>query len=985
MTCNRVQGALDALADGELDLWTAWRVGRHLDRCPDCAAISAEAVRLGERTRAWRDVAAPEALQRRISAALAGQGISTRHQPAPPRTNVWRAAPLAASGLATVALLVFLLLPGGSRTPRAGTSSARTAADRTGETVSRSLLQEREDGSQVMDDLLYLNPVRLASADATGLNAAVNTLAAEAPGTDERLQQKGVVHASMEQLSDILAGLSRATGVTLLARIEVADEKMSVWAEGRPLVDVMRDLRHLRGYFWSRAKRDGQYVYSIWQDAQSRAQEEAEAQRLAMEQQREFEENIRRHVKALSATDEELKRLAHEDPYLVAQMKHPVVRNGYQLFATLSPDQQAQLTQGQTPSRGKSAGEALELFPLEYQEGDPFEDPPEYVAQWAPLGDTVTLRTGEMTPAQRTAVAAILQGAATMTQREVKADPRRDNEGSRWRIQSASAGSPETATVTFFRWGDPNWQGLSLRVDFESRGRKWGIYSNIGVPPSVEKSYSDELRAGKFQIWPGAQEEVDRYLGRGPKRREKPSSPPEAPPAVDEKPDPILDTPITLTWRLPLRDPHSPIGSGYRFTQAEVLAALHRDVRRPLVLDTLPDLLEPPRGAGPEFHVESRPLRELLHQLFPGREIQTDEGAIFIRSRDRLRDRLNAVPEAIREFLAGRNGAFALDDIAFIARSLSPWQVVKLQEFFVPATIDEMLSAQELLKLYGELGPAQRNALPQGLAFSRLTPGQQALFLAFAGRYRPFVEPWRFQSGLFRLAVQPPPKKSDGLWAGWKPVSRMLFQVRFQDGDTQSFPVDLFPPIQRGAWKAILSSWVGKPFPFPSRADQPHGAIDAGIAWKPALDDPRLRHRASIILLSRPFAEPYAGLQPPPAPDIWARGLAERLRGTGIPVVHVTVGAPEAKRTPGDGRALARQPDASLPHLIELGEPGDLNGEAFDSAGNGWFARKSPTVFVLGADEIVRAVLEGQDAWDLTAIERAARSVLGKRAVADRR
>jgi hypothetical protein len=985
MKCDRVHGALDALADGELELWTAWRVRRHLDRCPDCAAASVEAVRLGERMHAWRDVAAPEALQHRLSAALAGQGISTPHQLASLRTNVWRAAPLAASGLATAALLAFLLLRGGNPTPRAGTSSARTAADRTGETVSRSLLQKREAGGQVVDDLLYLNPVRLASADATGLNAAVKTLAAEAPGTDERLQQKVVVHASMEKLSAILAGLARATGVTLLARMEVADEKMSVWAEERPLIDVMRDLRHLRGYFWSRAKRDGQYVYSIWQDAQSRAQEEAEAQRLALLQQREFEENIRRHVKALGATDEELKRLAQEDPYLVAQMKHPVVRNGYELFASLSPDRQAQLIQGQTPSRGNGAGEVMTLFPLEYRPADPFFDPPEYVAGFAPLGDIVTLRPGEMTPAQRAAVAAILRGAATMKQRQVNADPRQDDAGERWRIQSASSGSPETATVTFFRWGDPNWQGLSMRVDFESGGRKWGIYSNIGVPPSVEKDYSDQLRAGKFQIWPGAQEEVDRYLGRGPERREKLSSPPEAPPALDEKPDPILDAPVTLTWRLPLRDPHSPIGSGYRFTQAEVLAALHRDVRRPLVLDSLPDLLEPPSGAGPEFHVEGRPLRELLHQLFPGREIRTDDGAIFIRDRDRLRARLNAVPEAVREFLVGRNGAFHLDDIAFMARSLSPWQVVKLHEFFVAATIDQMLAAQELLKLYGELSPAQRNALPRGLALSGLTPAQQALFLAFAGRYRPFVEPWRFQSGALRLAAQPPPKKGDGLWGGWKPASRMLFQVRFQDGDTQSFPVDLFPPIQRGAWKSSPSSWVGKPFPFPSRADQPLEWIREGVGWKPALGDPRLRHKASIIVITRPFAEPYAGLRPPPAPDTWARGLAERLRSTSILIVHVAIGAPDAKPMPRGNRVPTRQAAASLPNLIQRAEPGDLNGEAFDSAGNGWVADRSPTVFVLGDDEIVHAVFEGQNAWDAPAIERAARALIGKQAVAARR
>src|SRR5262249_55674564 len=159
-----------------------------------------------------------------------------------------------------------------------------------------------------------------AAADKSGLQAAASALTAEAPGADERLRQKVVVHATMQKLADLLAGLSRATGVTLLPRMEVAEEKVSLWADDRPLIDVMRDLRHLHGYFWSRAKRDGQYAYSIWQDAQSRAREEAEVRRLAMEQQRQFEENVGRHARALNANDDDLKRLAQEDPYLVAQM-----------------------------------------------------------------------------------------------------------------------------------------------------------------------------------------------------------------------------------------------------------------------------------------------------------------------------------------------------------------------------------------------------------------------------------------------------------------------------------------------------------------------------------------------------------------------------------------------------------------------------------------------------------------------------------------
>src|SRR5437879_2960265 len=71
MNCDKVQTTLSALADGELNRWHGWRVRRHLARCPECAAAYQQVEVLGEAARSWHDVAAPAALQARISAALA--------------------------------------------------------------------------------------------------------------------------------------------------------------------------------------------------------------------------------------------------------------------------------------------------------------------------------------------------------------------------------------------------------------------------------------------------------------------------------------------------------------------------------------------------------------------------------------------------------------------------------------------------------------------------------------------------------------------------------------------------------------------------------------------------------------------------------------------------------------------------------------------------------------------------------------------------
>jgi hypothetical protein len=71
MKCDRVQRALNALADGELGRWTSWRIRRHLRRCADCGQVWQETLRLGEHARAWRSVSAPPVLRSRVAAALA--------------------------------------------------------------------------------------------------------------------------------------------------------------------------------------------------------------------------------------------------------------------------------------------------------------------------------------------------------------------------------------------------------------------------------------------------------------------------------------------------------------------------------------------------------------------------------------------------------------------------------------------------------------------------------------------------------------------------------------------------------------------------------------------------------------------------------------------------------------------------------------------------------------------------------------------------
>jgi hypothetical protein len=810
-------------------------------------------------------------------------------------------------------------------------------------------LEERKPGSLLLDDLLNLNPVQVAGLGDAGMRAAAQTLAAEAPATDPRLQQKVWVHATREKLADLLASLSKATGVILVPRMEVAGERVSLWADDATLMEVMREIRHLHGYFWSRAKQGEKYVYSLWQDAQSRAQEEAELQRQALEQHRQFEAEVWKHVKALNASPEQLKQIGQDDPYLIAQLLHPTVRNAYRLFALLSPDQQMLLTKGQTPSFSNFAGGLLEMVPppdYEYPRG------PWITHTVTPKGDIARLTWDDMTPEQQRAAEDLLRSTADWIRRPGHGGPDLD------RLQSAD---PKTITATFFRWGNPGaWQGMSLRLNFDSGGKRWGLYTNFAVPPDSEKFYNDLIRKGEFRLWSGAQEEVNKALGGSP----SPGAPAAATkPASDlaSPPDPVLDAPLSFTWTLPLRE------DAYRLNGDETVALLHRTIARSLIADGWAKGIEQRRADGARFHWEKRPLRDLLQRFFPGWQIHTDGGAIFLHNPDYLRDRAQQLPPAVEDFLEARTGMLTPDDMALLARSLTPWQVTHLQQYLPFEAMDELLAAQELLELYGELAPAQRSALASGMAFSELTPPQQRLFLQFAQRQRPYVEPWRFQQGGVRLTGGPLPYRNPHDVKTIPPVARMLFQARFGDGDLQSFPVDLYS-AQEPRWNRPLSILVGKPFPFPTRVGWSRGIYDDGpTVWEPALADSRLRDRPLVIAVTWPAAEPYAGTQPAPDPAAWSRALARDLQGSGVTVVHV--GMTEKPAAP------AVPVSSSLANEISLYEPGNESGTPFGPKPEGNFIFHWPSVVVVDRNEVVRATFTGSEAWDTTAVERAARAL----------
>jgi anti-sigma factor RsiW len=82
VNCNEAKTLIHAYTDGELGLESALEIERHLEQCADCARerapIAALSAAIGDPGLRFR---APDALRRRVGAALAREAVSAAHAP----------------------------------------------------------------------------------------------------------------------------------------------------------------------------------------------------------------------------------------------------------------------------------------------------------------------------------------------------------------------------------------------------------------------------------------------------------------------------------------------------------------------------------------------------------------------------------------------------------------------------------------------------------------------------------------------------------------------------------------------------------------------------------------------------------------------------------------------------------------------------------------------------------------------------------------
>jgi hypothetical protein len=171
---------------------------------------------------------------------------------------------------------------------------------------------------------------------AVGAPGVAGAVAAERFADDPRLEQKLSMTAWAEPLEDLLGRLSRQTGVRLsFAGRDVGDQRVSLLLRDQPLRRVQALLAETLGLYWFREGKAAGWRYILFEDANSRKQEETLRER-ARDQ---FEAGLRRVIHSLIWSPEEVARqVPHDSPWSWG-LTHPGRRIAFELLGRMEPGQ----------------------------------------------------------------------------------------------------------------------------------------------------------------------------------------------------------------------------------------------------------------------------------------------------------------------------------------------------------------------------------------------------------------------------------------------------------------------------------------------------------------------------------------------------------------------------------------------------------------------------------------------------------------------
>jgi hypothetical protein len=589
----------------------------------------------------------------------------------------------------------------------------------------------------VRDDFVSIPFPRVAATTDRATVAAVERYQREAAITDARLTRAVTLQLKATALSDVCERLKADSGIYLRAGPSVADEKVTVYCEKQPLRDVMRQLSRPFGYTWLRTglpspsggKAAGGeqspplpagegaggrgYRYELVQDLRSQLLEE--------------ELRNRDRNAAVLALDSEMER--------------------YRGYRDLSPDEV--LARARTAPPGEKA--LLENL-SKYGWG-----PIQMYFRLSPQ-DLAALRAGEELtfsadpqPGEQPLPPEVARGVLQSLR-----DWRVGNRDGRLKVgneQEIPDGLPLLSV--------PETQArVTLRIDpselgqFLLDGGSGVKISSLGQSSTPTTSVALAVGTSPAARDPGRGTAGARLAGDSTLRPRLSVQPQHSCEGVGRQAQGVRDGTPPPSARRPPPD---------KVTSADVLEALHRATRLPIVADYYTRLY--PRSA---VSVNKEPLLDVLNQLSGAMRLRWNKEGPWLqfRSVSYYDDRLKEVPNRFLACWAAsrrQHGFLTLNDLIEIAR-LSD---VQLDSKLVAEGIRECFGLLEWdlarsgefrphLRYLGELTPAQRQEAltARGLRFTRLSLAQQQQFMSRLGTHIRSLE--QLASTLLRVEYTQP-------------------------------------------------------------------------------------------------------------------------------------------------------------------------------------------------------------------------------------
>jgi hypothetical protein len=715
----------------------------------------------------------------------------------------------------------------------------------------------------VGDDFVQIPFPRLASTSERQIAQAVEDYQKEAAVVDARLAREVTLQQKATALSDLCERLRGDTGIQLAAGQSVADEKVTLFCEKRPLRDVMRQLSRPFGYTWLRGGKQAEYKYELVQDLRSQLLEEELRNRDRNAALLALEREIDRYRPYLSLSPDEALARARTAPPDEKPLLEKLATDGWgpiQMYFRLSRQDLAVLRAGQRVTFSAEPRPGERPLPPDLARGilacqrnvrlirgenglefasdrtDPrslsLVSVPEVRAQ-------VRLEISESELGQFT----LAGSAGLFTTPEARPSGSGGHPQPLWSLSSSgpwAAGTdpasvkPDNPLANARLARDPV---LRVRVTVRPRPSCGGDLSPPGTGP---------------RRWPlRGQDAAPPPL---PKRGGVPDAGYGLPAAKGPQPRDSGDR----EDKLPL--PASGRGLGGevtppKVTTADVLEALHRSTGMPIVADYYTRLF-----AADTASVQAMPLFEALDRLADATRLRWNKEGDWLqfRSASFFNDRLKEVPNRLLTHWAAsrrQHGALTLEDVVEIAQlpdaQLDADDVAEgAKECFGLAewTLGRKRLLRPHLRYLAGLTPAQRQAAlsSTGLPFTGMSLSQQQEFIAHA--LLPGAEPLGSvdelagaalrveysQPGRFEWRVPGPP------WLQW---------VAPLEPGRQSQRV-LRPVVQEPTWGAALQKLRRVDPQIREAVLQAAGRADPRIAQAPPAEEAQIAptQRSLVII-----------------------------------------------------------------------------------------------------------------------------------------